>query len=124
MANTRIQAENVIINNIPYAVQGETITMVSGEGEINVEAHLGSVIHGVNSTTKIGMFKFELAHIDGLFEAFQGWKQGIASNVINIIANDGTIYTQNNASITNDPEFPFSSDGNLSIESSGDPILF
>ena len=132
MAEIILVDASVEVNDETVIVEGNTITLTEGTGESSVKAASqgGKPVMVVSQdiTTKIGKVKFEMPATVAsmnLSRDFAVYPKG--TTVVRISGTDpagnrmGRTLTQ--GTMTNDPEKAIQSDGKISIEFSGLPLV-
>lgn len=114
-------------NNEVVAYTASTIKPTHGKGEFTMRnAALGGgqteLIFSVDIQTKFGGLKFSLPCTDTSVALVDLWKDNKNDNVFEVIGNDvdyNRIFTQ--AAVMNDPEFDFSTEGDVEVEIKSNP---
>lgn len=127
MAQRLISAPYVEVNDVKYAVYGNTVTVDEGHPDIGVTAMSaggGTVdtLHGVDITTAVGMVKFKLPSTALTADTLSEWKANVGTNVVKVYEGDYE-KTMIGASYSEGREMELNaSEGGIEITFRGDPI--
>lgn len=121
---------SIEVDDEAVTVEGNTITLVEGQGESTVKtASRGStpvVVVSEDITTKVGMVKFEMPASISSMNLARDFKNRGAGRVVRVSGIDaqgnrlGRVLTQ--GVMTNDPEKAVQNEGKIPIEFSGAPL--
>jgi hypothetical protein len=123
----RIDDSVLEINNNPVLVVANSVKTKKGRGTVKVENMTrgngaSEIVTSVDTSTKIGMVKFDIpATVEG-FKELDGWQQNNGKNVCRVTLAAGgkqIVEYYPTMSVTNDPDKETGVDGKVSIEMSG-----
>lgn len=127
-----LSVPGIQINNSAYAIVPNTFKFVPGRGEVNTRAASSGggeseSVHSRNAETNISKVMFDMFVTNDTLGVYEQVKGRVGTNSIQALQenNDGSTVTLvfDNMSMTNDPEFEATSDGVVSFEFSGDPMV-
>jgi hypothetical protein len=127
MAQKLLSNPFIEVNEVKIAIYGNTFVYDLGLPDINVQsvsAGGGAVesIHGVDSTTSIGMCKFKMPSTKETSDFLSTWKTGVGTNTIVWYEGDLKL-TLAGASFSDGREMEMnSSEGGIEVTFKGDPI--
>jgi hypothetical protein len=121
----RLSKPSVKINNGPIAIIPNSFKKTLGKGETIVEtASLGGdateILISDSVEDKIGLASFDIPVTADNIKKVKGWKNNPGVNAIRS-SEDSYRGVMTQASLTNDPEMTFSSEGNMTCEWKGRP---
>lgn len=127
-----VSAPSVRVNDVTWKIVPNTFMVKLGEGETNVRAASAGgssveSVHTINAETKISGCTFEVYPEPDRIKDIQSIKRRPGGNTIAAIqdlGDNGTIsFTLRKVSLTNDPDLNLTSDGTISLEWAGDPVV-
>ena len=129
MTNALNQA-TLMVNNEIVKYKPNSLNFMPGTGEVTSRAQMigngkVSVVNAVDGSTMIGEVKFALENTieaSDLVDTLSLKKKQNEDFVIQIIYSDKT-YSFKNMTLTNNPEYQDSADGEISLEFKGDPAI-
>lgn len=127
MAQRAISAPYIEINDVRYAVYGNSITVDLGLADIGVSAVSaggGAVetLHSVDVTTCIGMVKFKIPNVQSTFDALPEWKANVGTNTVKFYEGD-IEYAMLGASFSEGRDIELNaSEGGIEVTFKGDPM--
>lgn len=125
MASDQLTDAIVKVNNQHIGIVPGSLSYNEGLGErklLAVSEGGGRIsqVFATNQETAIGMVKFALRATAENIDLLRGWQLGRNRNVVELASDDGNgnsltrAFTQ--ATVSNNPEIPFSADGTISVE--------
>jgi hypothetical protein len=123
LSNITLHVNGVVVLYVP-----NTLTSVNGRGERKIITLTGggtSLKHVFceDITTRMGKISFQVVSTAFGIQNVNAWQDNGFNNVI-VLSDPETGYslTMQKATVVNDPEFSYSSDGVISVEFQGTPL--
>jgi hypothetical protein len=115
------------VNDVLIAVVSNSVMRKYGRGETKVvNQSLGNGIndpvHYVDNESAKSMFKFSMLATKANIELIDSWKKNVGLNSVRYYVED-LFETYEQMSVTNDPEYPDSSDGKIEVEFQGKSLV-
>jgi hypothetical protein len=127
MTTTALYDPHILINDEQIVFKPNSVTVVSGLGEVKVEALSSGggfveTVHTEDVSTKISKLKAMLSNTDENQEKIRTWKTLVGQNKITI--SEGEFHSSlRQVSMINDPESQFKSESEIEIEFNGSPAV-
>lgn len=122
-----IYAPTLVINNVPVAYEPDSLMLKLGKGERNQSPQVAGtdsvvLVYAENSATKKAKVSFEFRTTKENIDNVTDWQKRKNGNVIQIVDKEAS-YVVEQAALINDPELKTGSDGKVSLEFEGMPVV-
>lgn len=132
MSVTTIVNATIRVNDETIPIVPNSLTANSSRGEVTVRAASSGgrsiqSVHSENVENYLGKINFDVYIDDDMITKIRQWKENIGANSVKIISSNRNrpfTMSMSFASLINDVEQSFTSDGVASLEFMGDPIVY